>query len=89
MEENKKYEIVGKVEIGTDEYRDLVEDRIKFSKEADEYRSKTWKQETEISNLNKKIDELETVIESYKRFIKDKELTEKYKMFVAGITDEK
>ena len=34
MEENKEYSIKGKVEIGTDEYRDLIEARINLDREA-------------------------------------------------------
>ena len=32
MDENKNYSIVGKVEIGTDEYRELIESRMEFER---------------------------------------------------------
>ena len=39
MSEEKKYEFVGKVEIGTDEYRDLIQDLERERACADKYRS--------------------------------------------------
>ena len=40
MNEEKKYTIVGKVEIGTDEYRDLIEGLADARNHASEERSK-------------------------------------------------
>lgn len=40
MNEEKKYTIVGKVEIGTDEYRDLIEGLAEARNNASEERSR-------------------------------------------------
>ena len=38
MNEEKKYSIIGKVEIGTDEYRDLISGLSKAEADADSYK---------------------------------------------------
>ena len=58
MEENKKYSIIGKVEIGTDEYRDLIESSLNSSKSADEYRSKYWAEQNKVNELKKQVEVL-------------------------------
>ena len=44
-DEKKEYTIKGKVEIGTDEYRDLIEKNIILDNEVSEARSARWKAE--------------------------------------------
>lgn len=58
MNEEKKYEFVGKVEIGTDEYRDLIQDLERERASADKYRSESWRKDTEISKLKKEVEAL-------------------------------
>lgn len=70
MEEKKQYSIVGKVEIGTDEYRDLIESRMQQENRADGYMRDGWKKDEEIKNLKKQIEVLQTKLEKYEKFIK-------------------
>ncbi len=73
-EEKKKYEIIGKVEIGTDEYRDLIEkvaDLKQELKKTDDARSDYyWKWQHSIDDLKKIKEELSEL----KLFVKEKEL---------------
>lgn len=69
-EEKKVYSIVGKVEIGADEYRDLIESRMEIEKSKDYYMREGWKKDTEINNLKKQIEVLKAKIEKFEKFIK-------------------
>ena len=53
MNEEKKYSIIGKVEIGTDEYRDLISGLSKAEADADLFRSKYWSEQNKTSDLEK------------------------------------
>lgn len=61
MEENtKKYDIIGTVTIGTDEYRDLLTEKFNAEKEKTEWHDKWYKEYTERSRIeveNKKLKE--------------------------------
>ena len=69
MSEEKKYEIVSKVKIGTDEYRDLIEGKLEAENDRDEYRSKFWAEENKVGDLKKKVEAQERAIARYKKFI--------------------
>lgn len=80
--EKKEYLIVGKVEIGTDEYRDLIENKVKLEKEnSDLYREK-W----EIKNEKEKVDKIvinqTKQINNLNEFIKEKQLTEVFDLWI-------
>ena len=70
MEEKRVYSVVGKVEIGTDEYRDLIEQRLEQEKRADQYMRDGWKKDDEIKNLKKQVEVLHAKIEKCEKFIK-------------------
>ena len=70
MEEKKVYSVVGKVEIGTDEYRDLIEQRMEQEKRADQHMRDGWKKDEEIKNLKKQVEVLHAKIEKYEKFIR-------------------
>lgn len=66
--DEKKYE-PGKVEISSEEYRDLVKEAVEARRDASEHRSEKWRVENERNTLkkeleeaNKKIAELEGII---------------------------
>ena len=65
-DEKKTYSIIGKVEIGTDEYRELIERAMSEEKRADEYRSKFWNEETKCKNCEKQIETLKAEIKKLK-----------------------
>ena len=66
--DEKKYE-PGKVEISSEEYRDLVKEAVEARRDASDIRSEKWRVESERDKLkkeleaaNKKIAELEGII---------------------------
>lgn len=69
MDEKKTYSVVGTVSIWTDEYRDLIEERASFKKDADEYRSKFWKEESARKSEEAKVKALEAQLEDYRAFL--------------------
>ena len=82
MEEKKTYSVVGTVTIGTDEYRDLIENLKDAQKEAEEQRSKWWEQYSKIQKLEtemkagiEKLNELEAFVKS------DEAVSTKFKLW--------
>lgn len=69
-EEKKVYSVIGTVQIGTDEYRDLIESRMEIEKSKDYYMREGWKKDTEINNLKKQVEVLKAKIEKFEKFIK-------------------
>lgn len=70
MEERKEYSIVGKVEIGTDEYRDLIESRMEIEKSKDYYMRESWKKDEEIRKAHEENEKLKAELDKLKKFIK-------------------
>lgn len=67
-EERKEYSIVGQVNIGTDEYRDLIEAVKEAENEAREYRKQSNDRYWEIDKLKKEVESLK----QYKEFVVEK-----------------
>lgn len=67
-EERKEYSIVGQVNIGTDEYRDLIEAVKEAENEAREYRKESNDRYWEIDKLKKEVESLK----QYKEFVVEK-----------------
>lgn len=68
MSEEKKYEIVGRVEIGTDEYRDLIEEKADLASSLSDYREKLWKEQDEKRKAEKEVETLK----QYKEYVVEK-----------------
>ena len=68
--EEKKYSIIGKVEIGTDEYRDLIESRMEAEKDKDHYLREGWKKDEEIKRIQGENLKLKEELDKLKKFIK-------------------
>ena len=81
-QEEKQYSIVGKVEIGTDEYRDLIESKVNLEKDLSEERSKRWRAENDKDRLNKITVNQKKQIDNYIEFLKEKELTKEFDLWV-------
>lgn len=75
-EERKEYSIVGQVNIGTDEYRDLIEAVKEAENEAREYRKQSNDRYWEIDKLKKEVESLK----QYKEFVVEKCL-DSYKLW--------
>lgn len=83
MNEDKKYAIIGKVEIGTDEYRDLIEGLARTDAELSSYRSKFWAEQTKTAALTNQIEELTATIDTFNKFIDaDDMLKTQWKLFL-------
>ena len=84
MDEKKTYSVVGKVEIGTDEYRDLIEGNVSAEKEASEYRSKYWREEEKVKKLENELEDIKAYKAKLMDFIKqDNERYQAYVRFTA------
>ena len=76
MEDRKEYSMVGKVEIGTDEYRDLIESLAEVRADYNEASRKNTERYWEIEKLKKQVEELKM----YKEFVTEKCL-DSYKLW--------
>lgn len=69
-EDNKKeYSIVGTVTIGTDEYRDLLQDKFDAEKRADEEHDRWYRAYCDKGELENKCKKLEDELNKLKKFI--------------------
>jgi len=68
--EEKKYTVVGKVEIGTDEYRDLLTAKFEAENKADRYMREGWDKDKQINELNKQVEALKSKLNKCEQFIK-------------------
>ena len=85
MNEEKKYSYVGKVEIGTDEYRDLIAGLAKAESDADSYRSRYWSEQSKTSDLDKKLEAMTEKANAMSEFINSsEELKAKYALFLVS-----
>lgn len=84
MEDKKVYSIVGKVEIGTDEYRDLIEDKARAERSSDDYMHKYWSEQDKVRNLEKKIDALKQRADFFDEYLSEhKTVAEDWSSFLA------
>lgn len=85
MEEKKTYSIIGKVEIGTDEYRDLIERAMEAEEKADRYRADYWGEQSKNSELQKKLDIVTAKLNPMEEFINSsEEIKAKYALFLVN-----
>ena len=85
MNEEKKYAIIGKVEIGTDEYRDLIAGLAKAEADADSYRGRFWSEQSKTSDLEKKLEAMTEKADAMSEFINSsEELKAKYALFLVS-----
>lgn len=85
MNEEKKYSIIGTVEIGTDEYRDLIAGLTKAEADADSYRSRYWSEQNKTSDLEKKLEAMTEKANAMSEFINSsEELKAKYALFLVS-----
>lgn len=76
-EERKAYTIIGRVEIGTDEYRDLIE-AVQEAKAEESHQRGRWLDEyNRADELEKKVKELEP----FKNFVTEKNLISDFKLW--------
>lgn len=72
-DEKKEYSFIGKVEIGTDEYRDLISTTTRLSAELSATRSDYWKERSRGDELVKDLRRAQEEIASLRGFIESNE----------------
>lgn len=71
MDEKKVYSVIGRVEIGTDEYRDLIAERLAAEKQTEYYRNKYWEEQSKVKEEQSKVEELQKQVEAMKKKIEN------------------
>ena len=71
-ENTSKCSVVGTVTIGTDEYRDLIEDAQQAKHDKDYYMRQGWDKDAKIKELTAKVDKLTEDNKKLKSFISKK-----------------
>lgn len=72
-DEKKEYSFIGKVEIGTDEYRDLISTTTRLSAELSKTRSDYWDVRSRGDKLEKDLRRAQQEIASLRGFIESNE----------------
>lgn len=75
MDEKKVYSIIGKVEIGTDEYRDLIEAVHSVDKEKSYWYNRWSEENNKVTKLGEENKKLREELEKYKAYIKKSTVT--------------
>lgn len=82
--DEKKYSVVGKVEIGTDEYRDLIEAVAKLKAEKDQQFSQYWNERTRANNLENDLKAAKEKLADLQGFFdSSEEIKAKYRLYLA------
>lgn len=82
MNEDKKYSIIGRVEIGTDEYRDLIEAVKENEKAYQEANSERYKQYRRANEAEEKLNTFKEEYDRYVAFVNSsEEIKAKYRLF--------
>lgn len=79
--EETKYTIIGKVEIGTDEYRDLITKTVQLEQDLSQKRSEYWDLDRKLDNLKVSKDKCDKELELYTAFLKEKELSKEFSLW--------
>ena len=70
MEERKEYSVVGTVTIGTDEYRDLINDKFEAERARQEEHDHWYKCYCEKNKVEEECKKLKEELDKLKKFIK-------------------
>ena len=85
MDKEKTYSVIGIVTIGSDEYRDLIEQAVESRKEMEDYRAKKWNLDNEVQKLRSELRTTSENLKKYLEFLKqDKDLYLKFQMWILG-----
>ena len=79
--DGREYPVVGKVEISTTEYRELIEKSIVAERDADNYRSKYWSEQSEKNKVSESLDLCKNKLNDLVQFLTDENLMDKYKLW--------
>lgn len=82
--EEKSYPIEGTVTISAEEYRDLIRESVNNGRDANENRSKLWREEEKVKKLEKELEDIKAYKAKLMDFIKqDNERYQAYVRFTA------
>lgn len=83
MYEKKEYSIIGKVEIGTDEYRDLIEAVKEAEKNYSEANSSRWNESRRADKAEEQLKAATEQLDKVNGFINSREeIKTKYKLYL-------
>lgn len=86
-EVKKEYSFVGKVEIGTDEYRDLIESLAKAQRDIAKRQEDYWNELRKSRDFEEKLEKANSKITSLQEFVEsDETLKEKYRNYLVSKT---
>lgn len=81
--DKKEYLIVGKVEIGTDEYRDLIETNAELKAEKDRQFSRYWEEHTRADKLDTELKDAKKTLAALQGFVdSSEEIKAKYRLYL-------
>ena len=82
MDEKKTYSVVGTVTIGTDEYRDLIENLKDALADAEKRRSEWWAQYNKANELEKELKDVLEKLKELEAFVRsDEAVSTKFKLW--------
>ena len=82
MDEKKTYSVVGSVTIGTDEYRDLIENLKDAQADVEKRRSEWWEQYNKANEREKELKEVLEKLKELEAFVKsDEAVSTKFKLW--------
>lgn len=79
--DEKVYQTTGKVKISTAEYRELIERSLTAEKNADDYRSKYWAEQSAKKEVDKLLEVYKSKLDDLMQFLTDEKLLDKYKLW--------
>lgn len=85
-EEKKTYSVVGTVTIGTDEYRDLITEKIQAEREADRQRTEWYNEYTRAEKLLAKNIKLSEKLDSLEKYIKENNEEDSFELWLLRIS---
>lgn len=86
--EEKKYEIVGTVTIGTDEYRDLVRENCELQKDISSANREKWDIQSKLRELEEKYKKTSEELDKFKKFAESSEEQKaKYKLYLIEVME--
>ena len=81
-EEKKVYSFIGTVTIGTDEYRDLIEDKSKAISEKDDYYRRYWDLYSKNTKLEEQVKELSAKVEQLRQYIRENNEQDSFELWI-------
>lgn len=81
-EEKKTYSVVGTVTIGTDEYRDLITEKLQAEREAERQRNEWYREYSECQKLKEENKKLKERLDKVEKYIKDNEEEDSFALWM-------